>query len=76
MLMKYKDFKTMSNEEMKKIVGGNPINPDPCNGVRCEPWQQTYKCCSGWWPGNCQIKCEGVVDGYVCTPITCGLTEV
>ena len=42
MLMKYKDFKQMSNEDMKQIVGGIlPKIEDP------------YKCCVGTSTTDC-----------------------
>ncbi|MBP6023625.1 bacteriocin [Ferruginibacter sp.] len=50
--MKYKDFKVMSQNEMKKIMGGNPPgggggDPETCTASAC---------CSG----NSTISCTGV----------------
>jgi bacteriocin-like protein len=54
MLMKYKDFKGMSQNEMKKIMGGDP----PGGQASCD----IYNC--GGCPSNCQ--CENKPHATVC----------
>jgi bacteriocin-like protein len=57
MLMKYKDFKQMSANEMKNVVGGKIPSPpvcntsQPCSGVLngggsgfCRPYSPTLSC--------------------------------
>jgi bacteriocin-like protein len=41
MLMKYKDFKTMSNEEMKQVKGGNA--PEGGGGTTVQCWVHCSK---------------------------------
>ena len=53
MLMKYKDFKTMTNAEMKNVMGGNA----PLGGSGA--CSASYECPSGG-----TIQCSGV-DGDV-----------
>jgi hypothetical protein len=51
MLMKYKDFKTMSSAEMKEIKGGSA----PAGG-NCGQFETTYICGSNVKPnGTCTV---------------------
>lgn len=53
MLMKYKDFKMLSQDDMKQILGGNaPSEPDSCS--------TTCGC------GSASISC---VAGELCTAV-------
>lgn len=58
MLMKYKDFKTLTQDEMKKIMGGDEPDPPPPPSQSFYPEDRTgcYRCC---WTGsqNCST-CE------------------
>ena len=66
MLMKYKDFKMLSTNDMKQIVGGNPPEePGGGEGPGC------YKCC---WTGT--SNCGSCARSYEGAPCVSGATLV
>jgi hypothetical protein len=58
MLMKYKDFKILSQNEMKMVLGGNAVD---CNAsITCGDGH-TYTCAgnTGTWSGGGSLGCAG-----------------
>ena len=60
--MKYKDFKTMSQNEMKQILGGNP----PADGGACGTCTTGDKL-----PSTLNCTESKLVPGYCEKPTTC-----
>lgn len=63
MIMKYRDFKILSVDDMKQIMGGNPPG-SPCSSGECGPETATVKgTCFANYEGEEVTCCGCTIDG-------------